>query len=126
MVFKEVSSHTIDQCSGDFKHAYRWNSSHAAALRREWEQYITKRPPRLVHDLSLVPLSRAVPWCNIKIRTQLLAKRNHPDFQEKSRRNRKNRNKRPSSQGSISTTELKFKMSLIVSLQQPRCLLDLV
>ncbi|GAB2263121.1 hypothetical protein Droror1_Dr00004118 [Drosera rotundifolia] len=120
MVFKEVSSHTIDQCSDDFKHAYRWNSSHAAALRREWEQYITKRPPRLVHDLSLVPLSRAVPWCNIKIRTQLLA------IQEKSRRNRKNRNKRPSSQGSISTTELKFKMSLIVSLQHPRCLLDLV
>ncbi|GAB2224863.1 hypothetical protein Drorol1_Dr00005641 [Drosera rotundifolia] len=113
MDLKEVSPHTIDRWWDDFKHVYRWDSSYAAALRREWEQYVPKRLPLLVHDLSLVPLSRAVPWCNIEIRIQLLAKRNHPNFQEKSRRNRENRNKRPSlhCQGSISITELKFKMT---------------
>lgn len=48
----------------------------------------------------------------MEIRTQLLAKRNHPDFLEKSRRNRENRNKRPSLHCQESmTTELKFKMT---------------
>ncbi|GAB2213897.1 hypothetical protein Droror1_Dr00018221 [Drosera rotundifolia] len=48
-----------------------------------------------------------VSWCNMEIRTQLLAKSSHSDFQEK-RRKRENRNKRPNlhCQGFISTTEL--------------------
>lgn len=58
-------------------------------------------------------LGKVIPWCRMEIRMQCLANRENPDFRERSRRNTKNRMKRPSlhSQGFVSTTEVKMKLA---------------